>query len=226
MNVYCLTKSWSFGAPATCKKMTLDFSLHLQRSWWTQTRFQITRDAFPSKKWWFLSWFRGDDRNQADGDGCSSTCQVELGYTCSRSDSAHADVCHGQQPIFTEDFSASTFDLEGHMLIFKPAPEGSEHRGKYEMCNMAMISKFLFPACAFITQLIATESFPPAKASSPCWTRYIQMFPPQQLKSWRSSRMTTAWRWTCPRPSPFLAVRGGGSMWTLMATGTSLEIGW
>lgn len=85
---------------------------------------------------------------------------------------------------------------------------------------------FFSPACAFITQLIATESFPPAKASSPCWTRYIQMFPPQQLKSWRSSRMTTAWRWTCPRPSPFLAVPGGGSMWTPMATGTCLEIGW
>lgn len=44
----------------------------------------------------------GDDRNVRDGDGCSSTCQVELGYTCSRSDSAHVDVCHGQQPIFTE----------------------------------------------------------------------------------------------------------------------------
>ena len=38
----------------------------------------------------------GDDRNVRDGDGCSSTCQVELGYTCSRSDSAHVDVCHGQ----------------------------------------------------------------------------------------------------------------------------------
>ena len=103
-------------------------------------------------------WFRGDDRNQADGDGCSSTCQVELGYTCSRSDSAHADVCHGQQPIFTEDFSASTFDLEGHMLIFKPSPEGSEHRGKYEMCNLLIISQcviIFFPACGFIAEFFS-----------------------------------------------------------------------
>jgi cysteine-rich repeat protein len=25
-----------------------------------------------------------DDRNNADGDGCDSNCQVEKGYTCSR----------------------------------------------------------------------------------------------------------------------------------------------
>eukprot|EP00438_Fugacium_kawagutii_P032430 Skav209371 [mRNA] locus=scaffold64:41885:43945:+ [translate_table: standard] len=54
--------------------------------------------------------------------------QVELGYSCSRSDSAHADVCRGQQPIFTEQFSTATFDLEGHMLIFTPPQDDFSHR--------------------------------------------------------------------------------------------------
>lgn len=80
-----------------------------------------------------------DDRNVRDGDGCSSTCQVELGYTCSRSDSAHVDVCHGQQPIFTEDFSTSTFDLEGQMLIFKPSAD-TKHQNKYEMCKQPLLN--------------------------------------------------------------------------------------
>lgn len=38
-----------------------------------------------------------DDGNTADGDGCSATCQVELGWTCeeSRSDPNVPYVCYG-----------------------------------------------------------------------------------------------------------------------------------
>ncbi|CAD7955286.1 unnamed protein product, partial [Amoebophrya sp. A25] len=34
-----------------------------------------------------------DDRNTVDGDGCSSTCQVERGYTCRRHAQFDADAC-------------------------------------------------------------------------------------------------------------------------------------
>lgn len=34
-----------------------------------------------------------DDGNTNDGDGCSSSCTVETGWTCKYGSSNHADVC-------------------------------------------------------------------------------------------------------------------------------------
>ena len=34
-----------------------------------------------------------DDQNLVDGDGCSSTCQVESGYTCTGGNTVSRDIC-------------------------------------------------------------------------------------------------------------------------------------
>ena len=34
-----------------------------------------------------------DDDDTSPGDGCDGSCQIELGYDCTRTDSSTADVC-------------------------------------------------------------------------------------------------------------------------------------
>ena len=38
-----------------------------------------------------------------------------------------------------QDFSTSTFDLEGQMLIFKPSAD-TKHQNKYEMCKQPLLN--------------------------------------------------------------------------------------
>lgn len=42
-----------------------------------------------------------DDGNFDDGDGCSSTCTIESGWSCSGGDSSNPDVCYKDNIEYT-----------------------------------------------------------------------------------------------------------------------------
>ena len=59
--------------------------------------------------------------NTVDGDGCSSTCKVEPGFSCRRKQQFDTDVCKTFSGVPTEVFSASDmFDLLRKGLYFLP----------------------------------------------------------------------------------------------------------
>jgi cysteine-rich repeat protein len=62
-----------------------------------------------------------DDMNNVDGDGCSSTCKVEPGFSCRRKQQFDTDVCKTFSGVPTEVFTASDmFDLLKTGLYFMP----------------------------------------------------------------------------------------------------------
>ena len=72
----------------TCKTCTeLDSSSYFNNS--TETWHEVCGKGYN------LGGVECDDGNTVDGDGCSSTCQVEYGYFCSGGNSTTSDTCKG-----------------------------------------------------------------------------------------------------------------------------------
>lgn len=59
-----------------------------------------------------------DDGNLVDGDGCSSTCQIETNYTCVNGSSTTPSLCSYNKPLDLT-LTSSTKDIKSNTVVFE-----------------------------------------------------------------------------------------------------------
>ena len=59
-----------------------------------------------------------DDRNDNDGDGCSSVCSIEYGYICNEGTSNTTDICTQCQTLYKPNKEKNKCELDDKVYSY------------------------------------------------------------------------------------------------------------